>query len=498
MTASSTPAVYHRVSAGVVVLTPRGGQPAVPMARMRDEARRVETGAAAAVAFTPGAHGQRVLAAATDTLVLRRDLVDWVSREVLADIGGAGRFADPWTAMLDVQWRLNLLGHSVVAVDGPGTRDGEPSLPHEVVTRRRGLQTMLYTHLGAAWRGMFLSAAQLLHVSGSLEDAGTDTTALDLQRSPGQDEVGNLTVPAAGLTGAYAVDLALDALHDARGLRDYVQRTRRVPDRALRSLLTDALPVLLDVRGEADQGRLARIAAATGLRALLDEPVHVLLVAPPNGAPAERADAIAAQLAGRVRLRRVDASTDEMTEDGAVVPGGIPHHAGWADALVLEGVTLADAPGSAFTRTPLVVDLSTTDVVGWLMNAPRTDNRASALEDLCRRADRVLVADGAQRDVLLGALAGAGRVNDLVYDQDPSLETLVTVDADGTAAARFCEWPCRAADVDASNAATAAAATPRPSDLALTVRYLREGEIVNVAEKATGRIRRLVTAKEGR
>ena len=34
----------------------------------------------------------------------------------------------------------------------------------------------------------------------------------------------------------------------------------------------------------------------------------------------------------------MDAGTDEMTEDGTVVPGGIPHHAGWADALEAAGV----------------------------------------------------------------------------------------------------------------------------------------------------------------
>lgn len=496
MTAPQTFAVLRRISSGVKVLTSRASGPPVPAPRLRAEARRIEKGEVAAIALTPGGHGQRVLAVPTDTLVVRADLVDWIGRETLADVGGARRFADPYTAMLDVQWRLNLLGHAVVAEDGPPTRDGTPDTPAQEVARRQGLQTMLYTHLGEAWRGSFLATAQLLHVCGSLSRAGTDTTVLDLQRSPGGDDVGELAVPAGGLAGAYAVDLALDRLDEARGVRDYVQRTRRVPDRALGGLLADALPVLLDA-GE-DRELLDRLGVGAGLRDLLDEPIHVLLVAPPEGAPAQRADAIAAQLAGRVRLRRVDAGTDEMTEDGTVVPGGIPHHAGWADALVLEGVTLADAPGSAFTRTPLVVDLSTTDVVGWLMNAPRTDNRASALEDLCRRADRVLVADGAQRDVLLGALAGSGRVNDLVYDQDPSLETLVTVDVDGTAAARFCEWPCRAADVDPESAASAAMTVPRPNDMVLAVEYLKEGGIANVAQKAAGRIRRLATTKEGR
>lgn len=488
------PAV-HRVSAGVSALTTSGGPACVPIEQLRADALRLGSSPFDAFAYVPGADETPTLGVLTDTLLVRDEALPWLGIEVLVDVGGARRFADPETALFDVQWRLNVIGRRVAVVDGPAA-PAEPSTAQERLLRRRGMLSTLDTNLGDEFRGAVLPVAQILALSGDLEAAGADTTSLDLQRSPGGDDVGELDVPAPGLVGAWAIDGALDNLTEVAGVRDYVQRVRRVPDRALAALIGQALPVILGIDPAADAARFDRLAELTGLHAVLWEPMHVLVVAPPEGDAGAKADVLTEALGADVIVRRVDPTTDLMTEEGRTLPGLAADHTEWADVIVLVGTVLADAPGTAYTRTSLLADLSTMDVLGWLMNARRTDNREVALVELVKRADRVLVADDVQRDLVLGTLAGTGRVNDVNYDADPSLASLVAVDTDGSGLEDFCRRPMRAADAGELSAAEAAARTPRPGDLAVALQYLREGGVRNVVDKAAGRVRRVAAERK--
>lgn len=489
------PAVHH-VSAGISALTV-GGRPAcVPLEVLRADALRLTTSVFDAYAYAPGGDETLTLGVLTDTLLVRDEALDWVGQEVLVDVGGARRFADPETALFDVQWRLNIMGRQVAVIDGPASPD-VPATAEARLLRRRGLLTTLDTNLSDEFRGVLAPVAQILGLSSSLHASRTDTTALDLQRSPGGDEVGDLSVPTSGLLGAYAIDGALDNLTETDGVRDYVQRVRRVPDRALAPLIGPALPTVLGLDPSADAPGFDRLATILGVDRVLWEPMHVLVVAPEDGAARRRADALIESLGRDVVVRRVDPQTDTMTEEGRELPGIAADHTEWADVIVLIGVVLADAPGTAYTSTPLVADLSTMDVLGWLMNARRTDSRAVALVELVKRADRVLVADDVQRDLVLGTLAGTGRVNDVVYDADPSLTSLVAADPDGVRLEAFCRRPIRAADAGSLSAAEAVALTPRSGDLAIAVQYLREGGVRKVAEKASGRVRRVVAERKG-
>ena len=491
-------AAVHPVVPGVCALTVRGREACVPLDVLKKDALDLLLGDAGALAYTAdgaGGTGERVIGVLTDTLLVREGLLDWLSREVLIDVGGEGRFADPETALFDIQWRLNILGHHVVTAAG-SPRMEEPATDQARMLRRRGLLTVLDVVLSARWRGVLLPVAQLLAVTGALSDSGTDTTALDLQRSPGGDDIGDLRVPTRGLIGAYAVDGALDGLSDARGVRDYIQRVRRVPDVALAQMIAAALPTVLGIDSAARGREFDRLARLTGLDEVMREPMHVLVVVPAEGRGGARADRLLERLGRDVRVRRVDSSADVVTEDGVVLPGLTADHTEWADVIVLIEAVLDDAPGTGFSQVPLIVDLSTLDVLGWLMNTARTDNRARALEALMERADRILVADEAQRDLVLGALAGMGRINDVVYDNDPSLNGLVAADPGGEALEASCRRPLRAADAGSSSAAEAAGQARRPNDLALVVRYMREGGVKNVMGKVGGRIRRIATAKE--
>lgn len=318
-------AAVHPVVPGVCALTVRGREACVPLNVLKGNAHDLLLGDAGALAYTRDDADVRVIGVLTDTLLVREELLDWLGREVLVDVGGEGRFADPETALFDVQWRLNLLGQHVVTVAG-SPRVEEPATDQGRMLRRRGLLTVLDVVLSDRWRGVLLPAAQLLAVTGALADSGTDTTTLDLQRSPGGDDIGDLRVPTRGLVGAYAVDGALDNLSDARGVRNYIQRVRRVPDVALAQMIAVALPTILGIDSAAHGREFDRIARLTGLDEVMWEPMHVLVVTPAEGRGSARADELLARLGRDVRVRRVNGPANVVTEDGTVLPGLTADH----------------------------------------------------------------------------------------------------------------------------------------------------------------------------
>lgn len=190
----------------------------------------------------------------------------------------------------------------------------------------------------------------------------------------------------------------------------------------------------------------------------------------------ERASMLAERVDG-VRLVPVPGANDGWTADD--------RHS--LDAVVLMSTMLDDVPGLRELDVPVVADLSHLDLMAWVVGGPEGD-RAAALGGLVARADLVLAADPRQRDMLLGALAGRGRINPTVYDADRTLESLVRVDQSGDALVAFCRAPARAAD-----AYDAPPALPvRVGDLAKALTFLREGGIRMLAVRVTGRIRRVV------
>ena len=428
----------HEVSRNVVAIGTPTQTLVLPRSRLRADAARIRRGTADAVVYTPGGDGSPVLLAPTDVVLLRASLLPAMGRIVpeLAERSRGTLDRDPAVVLLDIQWQINLLAGTVIALDGPAAAVDES--PGALARRRRDLLRMLTVNLSSRWLGTLLPLAQLAMVSGALASAGADTSALDLQRSPGGDGDGTLALPAGALTGALALDAAGAALPEDAPRRDAVQAMRRLPDPVLASLVRGALPVLTDGRDDAERARVARLRGLLGVDRLLEAPLELLVAEP--GDPST--GGLAAGLGdGGPRLRRFDTRA-QRADDGTALDAALAR----ADAVVLRGVTLLDVPGLAFTRLPLLVDLRGTDILSLMRNATRTDGPGAALADLCERADVVVVDDDRTRDILLGALAGAHRVNDAVYDSDPSLSELVAVDPAGAAVLAFCRRPVRAAD----------------------------------------------------
>ena len=495
LTEGRTADVVSLIGRGVVIttITVAGAETSVSSALHDEAVAQIESGAADAVCFTPGGGGRWILAAPTDVLLVDEAALQWIEPELVMRIQGTSGSADPRTAMLDLQWRLNLNGHRVLAVDGPATQRNVATVGDEQ-RRVSAALTALTVLPGDALRGPLTTAAELYLVTGALEHASVDTSALDLQRSPGGDGVGTLSVPASGVATALGLDVALDGIEAAARTRASVQLRRRVPDRALTPLMETAVAHLVGAESTADRARLAGLLDMCGIRPCLTEPLHVLVVAPDTGPARERADRLAHSLDAGVTLRSVSADTGQVIEAGRLLDSPVHELPVWADVIVLIAATFDDLPGAGRAEAPLVVDLSTLDVVAWLLDGPPSWHRSSALQAMVTRADLVLASDVRQRDLLLGALAGQVRVNAAVYDEDPSLTSLVRTDDDGGALASFCRRPVRAAD---SNLPPFVRPT-KPGNMALAVKYLREGGPSVLAERVAGRIKRVYTQRAPR
>lgn len=113
----------------------------------------------------------------------------------------------------------------------------------------------------------------------------------------------------------------------------------------------------------------------------------------------------------------------------------------WADVVVLQGYIAATFPWLRTADVILVADLYDPFHIESLevQRDDALDRRdaslASALRELdaqIGRADFFLCASRRQRDLWIGHLAAAGRLNPLTYDDDPTLDRLIAVVPFGT------------------------------------------------------------------
>lgn len=108
----------------------------------------------------------------------------------------------------------------------------------------------------------------------------------------------------------------------------------------------------------------------------------------------------------------------------------------WADVLIVQGYVMAVYPFLEHTDKPIVVDLYDPYHFEQLENQrakPRwladqeVANAVASLDRQIRRGDFFLCASEKQRDLWLGHLGAAGRVNPAVYRADESLRSLIDV-----------------------------------------------------------------------
>ncbi|GAA3802305.1 glycosyltransferase [Cellulomonas soli] len=350
---------------------------------------------------------------------------------------------------VDLGWRLNLLGHRVRYVP-----ESVAYHKHHVTMRKFGNYRESYLLERNALLTMFknyddeslaraLPAAMALSVRRSVARSGLDATALDLQRSPGGDDIGTLEVPKMALTGPLAIDYLVEQMPSLLTSRRELQARRRRSDRDLLPLFREAMEpaygmpsylaaheVLVEAFGIAEHFTARhRILIVTG-EPLLDR----------MAGPAIRAWEMAKALAPDHEVRLVSTAGARRAGDGFSVEyaagTGLREPTAWADVVVFQGFLLETAPWLKDSDVIVVADIYDPMHLEQLEQARELgpDGRRHAVEitthalnEQLRRADFLLCASDKQRDFWLGQLAGQGRISPAVYDEDASLDNLISV-----------------------------------------------------------------------
>jgi GT2 family glycosyltransferase/glycosyltransferase involved in cell wall biosynthesis len=350
---------------------------------------------------------------------------------------------------VDLGWRLNLLGYRVRYVPGSMayhkhhvTMQKFGDFRESYLLERNALLAM-YKNLDDESLARALPAAMALSVRRSFARTKTDTTLLDLQRSPGGDDVATVEVDKMALTGPMAIDYFVEQLPGIAETRASLQRARRRSDRELFPLFRQAIEPAYAVEGY--NSAHDALVKAFGIDALFVSRQRVLVVTGEPlrtrmAGPAIRAWEIAKALAKEHDVRLVSTASAEVMGDGfdvAFVAGQKLRRAtDWADVIVFQGFLLEAAPWLVESSKVLVADVYDPIHLEQLEQArdlgphgriASVQETTRILNEQLRRADYVLCASDKQRDFWLGQLASQGRVNPTVYDEDESLSSLIGV-----------------------------------------------------------------------
>ena len=373
----------------------------------------------------------------------------FVRADVYREVGGFDERFFMFYEDVDLGWRLNLLGHRVRYVPASlayhkhhATMNKFGSYRESYLLERNALLSMVKNYDDESL-ARTLPAALALAVRRSVARTGLDATVLDLQRSPGGDDVETVSVPKMALTGPLAIDYLVEQLPSALETRRELQARRRRSDRDLFPLFRQALEpaygmpsylaahdTLVDMFGIAELVTARhRILVVTG------EPLGDRLAG-----PAIRAWEIAKALAPEHEVRLVSTAGARRTGEGFTVEyaagTGLKEPTGWADVVVFQGFLLETAPGLKASDTVVVADvydpmhleqLEQAKDLGAAGRSNALEVTTHALNEQLRRADFLMCASEKQRDFWLGALAAQGRVNPAVYDEDASLDNLISV-----------------------------------------------------------------------
>ncbi|WP_258726394.1 glycosyltransferase [Cellulomonas sp. NS3] len=365
------------------------------------------------------------------------------------DVGGFDERFFMFYEDVDLGWRLNLLGYRVRYVPGSVayhkhhvTMKKYGNFRETYLLERNALLSM-YKNLDDESLARALPAAMALAVRRSFARADVDTTSLDLQRSPGNDDIGVLELPKMALTGPYAIDYFVDQLESLHDSRRELQGARRRSDRELFPLFREAMEPAYAIESYLEAHRVlikafditSHFVARQRVLVVTGEPLKAQMAG-----PAIRAWEIARALAPEhdVRLVSTAGCSTSHPDFGVEYVHGqkLVDATGWADVIIFQGFLLEAAPWLKTSSKVVVADIydpmhleqleQAKDLgPGGRQMAVRETTRA--LNEQIARADLMLCASDKQRDFWLGQLAGQGRVNPAVYDQDETLNSLLTV-----------------------------------------------------------------------
>lgn len=373
----------------------------------------------------------------------------FVRADLYREVGGFDERFFMFYEDVDLGWRLNLLGHRVRYVPGSVafhkhhvTMKKFGNFRESYLLERNALLSM-YKNYDDESLARALPAAMALAVRRSLARVDVDATTLDLQRSPGGDDVGAIELPKMALTGPYAIDYLVEQLPGLLETRRDLQARRRRSDRDLFPLFREAI--------EPAYGMPSYLAAheslvrAFGIEEHFRARHRVLIVTGEPllermAGPAIRAWEIAKALAPDhdVRLVSTGGASRESARFSVEYASGKALRAAteWADVIIFQGFLLEAVPWLKHSSKVVVADIYDPMHLEQLEQAKdlgpdgrqeMLDVTTRVLNEQIQRADFLMCASDKQRDFWLGQLAGQGRISPAVYDEDATLDNLLAV-----------------------------------------------------------------------
>ncbi|MCL2595098.1 MAG: glycosyltransferase [Promicromonosporaceae bacterium] len=375
----------------------------------------------------------------------------FVRTELFRKIGGFDERFFMFYEDVDLGWRMNVLGHRVRYVpDSLAFHKHHATMKkfgnfRETYLLERNALLSMYKNLGEESLARALPAALALSVRRSMARTKTDTRMLDLQVRPGGDEVSGVPVEKMAMTGPLAIDYLVEQIVTG-GLaedRAELQARRRRSDGELFALFRHALEPAGRFPGY-NEAHDALVAAFGIDRHFVSKRRVLVVTGEPllakMAGPAIRAWEIAKAVCPVAEVRLISTAGCKVDSDlfdvGYCVGPRLREHTDWADVIVFQGYLLEGAPWLKDSTKILVADVYDPMHLEQLEQARDLgiDGRARAirettriLNEQLRRADLVLCASDKQRDFWLGQLAGQGRINAHVYDEDAALNSLVSV-----------------------------------------------------------------------
>ena len=374
----------------------------------------------------------------------------FVRADLFRQVGGFDERYFMFYEDVDLGWRLNLLGHriryvptSVVYHRHHTAIEKFGSYREQYLLARNSLLT-IYKNFGDELLSKALAPALLLSTFGSLALGDADTSALDLQRSPGGDDDLGVTLQKSALAGPYAIDFLARNIAELSAQRAEIQGSRVRTDAALAPLFGD----LLQATSPAPDyhriwlDHLQAFALAEG--SLTHRPRVVVVTADTlsdrMAGPAIRAFHIAEVLSDECDVRLLSTTMCTISGSGfdtrMVTDRELRDDVAWADIVVFQGFVMHHAPWLIQTDKIIVVDIYDPMHLEQLeqgkadLPRERAANIAATtqvLNEQLRRGDFFLCASEEQRHFWLGQLAALGRLNPVNYDRDSSLGSLLAV-----------------------------------------------------------------------
>ncbi|KAA2261004.1 glycosyltransferase [Solihabitans fulvus] len=355
---------------------------------------------------------------------------------------------------VDLGWRLNLRGWRVrfepasLAYHKHHASMSTVDTSRELFLLERNALAALYKNLSDETLAKALPAALALSVRRATARGEIDPTQLEITRRPADpaEDAAPVPVSRSALAGFLAIDQFVELMPSLAASRKTEQAARRRSDADLVPLMRKAMEpayplprylaahdVLVEVFGlEEVFGRPRRVLVITG-DAITER------MAGPAIRAWNMADVLSAEHDVRlVTMNPLCAPPDAAFSVTRARPKELDPHLDWADIIVLQGHVLELAPALKKRGSTKIVVCDVYDPMHLELLEQGKDTVAEqrakdlagvtkVLNNQLERGDFFLCASERQRHFWLGHLAALGRLTPALYDDDPTVRSLLSV-----------------------------------------------------------------------